>query len=998
MTKLKIFSPKRLKWVLAAAAVASIGSFFIFSETALASNPNAPTVTQQPTNQTITYGNNATFTAAATGNPTPAVQWKVSTDGGSSWSNISGATNTTLTVVQPTVSQTGYKYRAVFTNTHGTATTDDAALTVNKKSITASITAGNKTYDGTTTAVITNCTPNGIVGSDSVTCSVAGATFANRNVGVGKTITATGIALGGAASGNYQLSSTSAATTANISALGIAVTAVTDTKVYDGTISSAGVPTITSGTLATGDTASWTQTFDNKNAGTGKTLIPAGSVSDGNGGNNYEVTFVSNTTGQVSRRAIAVTAATDTKIYDGTTSSVGVPTITSGTLAVGDTAIWTQSFDSKDAGTGKTLTPNGTVSDGNGGNNYGVTFISDTTGVISARPVTITADTKAKNYGDPDPALTYQITNGSLAGGDSFSGALTRAAGEDIGTYAIGRGTLALNGNYELTYVGADLTIGTTAITVTANPQSKVYGDPDPELTYIFSPALHDGDTFSGSLERVAGENVGTYAITTGTLMASPNYNLSFTGDNLTIAARAVTFTADDKSKVYGDADPTLTYAIMNGSLVNGDSFTGALFRQPGEGCSGSRYEISQGTLALNGNYVLSFVPGVLTITNAALTVTADDQTINYGDPDPTFTVQYVGFVNGDTVSSLATAPTASVSGPHSNISTYSIVPTGGVACSYEFHYANGTLTVQNATLSTSTPSVVIGSNPPASSTISVPLDVNNATLDISALTASVGSTTVAILSDAITVNASTSVGDVVLQMPAGVEITAPSGWTGMVNLPQVQSNSSVTVAPDSGMTASVSSVIEIGFGDTPLTFDRAVRILFAGQGGNYVGYSQGGVFTQITTTCVGDTQTAGDALSAGGDCKITVGSDLVVWTKHFTSFVIYTQTQQQQSTGGGGGLGAGVMSSYSGGGTYGGVTLAVAPAPVPAVGGENLAVTPLATLSYGGAPPAAVEQAAPTAQPPAAPAATPAAGGGPALPPPPPAAPNGRLALLAKI
>src|SRR5207245_10236 len=90
--------------------------------------------------------------------------------------------------------------------------------------------------------------------------------------------------------GNYQLSSTSATTTANITARPITVTAVADTKTYDGTTSSAGTPTITTGSLATGDTTtSFTQVFDSRNASAlnGRTLTPSGTVNDGNGRAQY---------------------------------------------------------------------------------------------------------------------------------------------------------------------------------------------------------------------------------------------------------------------------------------------------------------------------------------------------------------------------------------------------------------------------------------------------------------------------------------------------------------------------------------------------------------------------------------------------------------------------------------------------------------------------------------------------------------------------------------
>ena len=91
---------------------------------------NMPTITVQPTNQTVTAGQTATFTAAATGSPTPTVQWQMSTDGGVTFSNVSGATSATLSFTTAS-SQNGNQYRAVFTNSAGTATTTAATLTVN---------------------------------------------------------------------------------------------------------------------------------------------------------------------------------------------------------------------------------------------------------------------------------------------------------------------------------------------------------------------------------------------------------------------------------------------------------------------------------------------------------------------------------------------------------------------------------------------------------------------------------------------------------------------------------------------------------------------------------------------------------------------------------------------------------------------------------------------------------------------------------------------------
>ena len=92
----------------------------------------APVVTQDPSNRTTSAGDPVSFTASATGSPTLTVQWQVSTDGGNTFHNITGnasATTTTLTFYA-SLSQNGYKYRAVFTNSAGTASTLFATLTV----------------------------------------------------------------------------------------------------------------------------------------------------------------------------------------------------------------------------------------------------------------------------------------------------------------------------------------------------------------------------------------------------------------------------------------------------------------------------------------------------------------------------------------------------------------------------------------------------------------------------------------------------------------------------------------------------------------------------------------------------------------------------------------------------------------------------------------------------------------------------------------------------
>ncbi|MUP37247.1 MBG domain-containing protein, partial [Labilibaculum euxinus] len=177
---------------------------------------------------------------------------------------------------------------------------------------------------------------------------------------------------------------------------------------------------------------------------------------------------------------------------------------------------------------------------------------------ITQKAITVTADAgQTKVYGDADPTFTY-TTSATLESGDSFTGALSRATGEDVGSYAITIGTLSAGSNYDLTFVSKAFSITQKAITVTVDAgQTKVYGQADPTLTYTTSATLESGDSFSGVLSRTSGESVGSYAILQGTLSAGSNYDLTFVSKDFAVTQKQITITADaGQTKVYGDADP----------------------------------------------------------------------------------------------------------------------------------------------------------------------------------------------------------------------------------------------------------------------------------------------------------------------------------------------------------------------------------------------------------------------------------------------------------
>src|SRR5690606_18843908 len=166
---------------------------------------------------------------------------------------------------------------------------------------------------------------------------------------------------------------------------------------------------------------------------------------------------------------------------------------------------------------------------------------------ITKLTIAVTSYAQFKVYGEGDPALTYEFSP-ALVEGDSFSGVLSRTGDENVGSYLVEQGTLALSDNYTLDFTGAAFDITKLTIAVTADAQSKVYGEDDPALTYEFSPALVDGDSFSGALSRTGDENVGSYLVEQGTLALSDNYTLDFTGAAFDITKLTIAVTAEAES------------------------------------------------------------------------------------------------------------------------------------------------------------------------------------------------------------------------------------------------------------------------------------------------------------------------------------------------------------------------------------------------------------------------------------------------------------------
>ena len=326
--------------------------------------------------------------------------------------------------------------------------------------------------------------------------------------------------------------------------------------------------------------------------------------------------------------ALVVTADSASKVYDGTALTKNSYKLTSGALVDGDELAVVVEGSQTDAGESANVVKSVKVMRGDTDvtANYTIGESVNGTLTVSQKPVTVTAEDKSKVYGAADPELTAKV-EGTL-GDDTVKYELSRAAGENVGSYVITASGEASQGNYAVTYKPATLTISKaeTALVVTADSASKVYdGTALTKNSYkLTSGALVDGDEFAVVVEGSqtdAGESanvVKSVKVMRGDTDVTANYTIGESVDGtLTITKRAVTLTSGTDAKVY---DGT---ALTNKDVtVSGDGFAageGASYDVTGSqtvvGSSENKfsYTLSENTKA--DNYDIKTVNGTLKVT-----------------------------------------------------------------------------------------------------------------------------------------------------------------------------------------------------------------------------------------------------------------------------------------------------------------------------------------------------------------------------------------------
>ncbi|MFA7384381.1 MAG: MBG domain-containing protein, partial [Desulfurivibrionaceae bacterium] len=356
--------------------------------------------------------------------------------------------------------------------------------------------------------------------------------------------------------------------------------------------------------------------------------------------------------------------------------------------------------------------------------NYTITH-ADGALTITPAPLTITADAKNREFGEVNPALTATYSgfkledNASVVRGLNLSTAATQSS--SVGSHQI-TAAEATATNYIITHNNGSLTITPAPLAITANDASREYGEANPAFTATYSGfKLEDNASVVSGLNlstaATQGSNVGSHQITAADATAT-NYSISYNNGSLTISPAPLTITANDASREYGEANPAFTASYRGFKLEDDASVVSGLILSTlaTQGSNIGNYTIT----AVDGtatNYFITRNNGVLTITPAPLTVTADDKNRLVGEANPALTASYTGFKLTDGASVVHNLVLATSAEQSSNAGMYGITAHGGTAANYILSFVDGVLTVTAAPVPLPDPEPeVLANTPPMAS------------------------------------------------------------------------------------------------------------------------------------------------------------------------------------------------------------------------------------------------------------------------------------------
>ena len=516
----------------------------------------------------------------------------------------------------------------------------------------------------------------------------------------------------------------------------LTIKADSDSKVYDGTALTDNGYTLTSGTLASGDSiASVTVAGSQTNVGSSDNVASNAVIMRGatNITSSYAVTYEKGTL-TVTKRPIEITADSNSKVYDGTALTDSDYAITNGTLApdhriksVTVTGSQTPIGQSDNVASVAVIVTGEGLNEVDVTDNYEVTYVK---GLLTVTPkaLVIRANSNSKVY--DGTALTdsgYALVSGTLASGDTIAsvtvaGSQTNAGSSDntASNAVIMNGLTNVTSNYTITYEKGTLTVTPKALTITADSNTKIY-DGTALTDSGYTPAgLAAGDdvdtiTVAGSQTNVGlSGNVASNAVirNAGGTDVTASYTITYVDGTLAVTPRIITVLADSNSKVYDgtaltdsgyailpENTATPTYGLAAGHTLGSITVTGS------QTLAGSSANVPSGGIILaadetnvTANYTILYANGTLTVTPKALTITADSNTKIYDGTaltDSGYTP--AGLAAGDDVDTITVAGSQTNVGLSGNVASNAVIRNAGgtdVTASYTITYVDGTLAV----------------------------------------------------------------------------------------------------------------------------------------------------------------------------------------------------------------------------------------------------------------------------------------------------------------
>ena len=328
---------------------------------------------------------------------------------------------------------------------------------------------------------------------------------------------------------------------------------------------------------------------------------------------------------------------------------------------------------------------------------------------IAKANLTAKVQDATRNYGDDNPKFAVKYS-GFVNGEDEkvldSPGNIVTSADRtsNVGNYDI---TLqgATDNNYNITPTSGILTINKVPLTVKPANQERIYGSEDLRFAleyeglknnesapeWVTSPII--------SCDATTGSPAGTYNLTVSDCEAR-NYTVSTGRGTLTVNKAPLRITANNTSRMYYEPNPDLKCSYYG--FVNGES-SSFLDRQP-QLTTTATLNSNAGKYPINisgaeaRNYSITYESGVLQVQKRSLNVSAENYTRAYNEENPKFALNYKGFVNGEDENVLIAKPTiATIATKSSDVGTYNLTISGGIADNYDFTYNNGTLKIEKA-------------------------------------------------------------------------------------------------------------------------------------------------------------------------------------------------------------------------------------------------------------------------------------------------------------